>query len=382
MQLGRTHGLRHSTRGARDFNYTAGILSSTVLKPLMRAEQNAPTVQDINNRINKVNETVRSWYRGSYDQFAAADPREAAWRASHMTNPRDIGQFTQAEKQGNALEEKGRASYFQNLSQPAKQFPVAQRNRIVGYTRGTIMNLSGLGDLTTDQFYASGSCPPGSVYLSESPSPNAGGQPVVRCMRQPQATERAVPAQAPSYQNNPTFNVSPVIQTTVSPQVSPVFQQAFQPTGSPMTAGTTQTAPSGQNAGTAGQSAPTPTPAQQQPGINIKDVIDLFSAMNQARAPAVTMPSAGAPAINAPPVPSYTPPPSYNPPPMISSSASTIPVEAAPSVPSTPGPATAVPIVSQSSSMGLAAFPKMWWILAAAGLGAIVILSSGKKGKK
>ena len=45
-----------------------------------------------------------------------------------------------------------------------------------------------------------------------------------------------------------SVQVSPTIQTQVSPMISPVFQQAFQPSGSPMTAGTAQTIPTAQTA--------------------------------------------------------------------------------------------------------------------------------------
>jgi hypothetical protein len=51
--------------------------------------------------------------------------------------------------------------------------------------------------------------------------------------------------------------VSPTIQTQISPQISPVFQQQFQPTNSAATAGTSQMVPAMPgNDGSAGQPLP------------------------------------------------------------------------------------------------------------------------------
>jgi hypothetical protein len=62
------------------------------------------------------------------------------------------------------------------------------------------------------------------------------------------------------------IQVSPAIQTQVSPQISPVFQQQFQPSNSGMTAGTSQYLPTNMSAPNSGMPGAQTAPGGSLPG--------------------------------------------------------------------------------------------------------------------
>lgn len=92
-------------------------------------------------------------------------------------------------------------------------------------------------------------CPEGSVVAHRYGGTFNNPQRMVQCRLLPQAPAASPPPPPPA--PAPVVNVSPVVQTEVSPQISPVFQQ----TGSgDQSAGTAQIAPGGQSAtGSGGQ---------------------------------------------------------------------------------------------------------------------------------
>jgi hypothetical protein len=91
-------------------------------------------------------------------------------------------------------------------------------------------------------------CPPGWYQTNPGIAPHY-------CMQLTSSAPAPAPASAP-------VTVSPVIQTSISPQISPIFQQSYMPSGSPMTAGTAQVTPITQGAGAA--AAPIPESLQPQ----------------------------------------------------------------------------------------------------------------------
>lgn len=90
----------------------------------------------------------------------------------------------------------------------------------------------------------------GGVFVDADTANRMYGSYGARCFIPGQSSQ--APAQPVSV--SPTINVSPAIQTQVSPQVSPVFVQQDQPTGSPVTAGTSQQMPTSQGAQSGGTS--------------------------------------------------------------------------------------------------------------------------------
>ena len=130
---------------------------------------------------------------------------------------------------------------------------------------------------------------------------------------------------------SPRFNVSPVIQTQISPQISPAFQQAFQPSNSPMTAGTSQNMPTSQAAAPPVPTyqpppAPAPTAAPDQSAALLaqqQKMIDLLQSQLQAPRPT-------APALAAPPAPAQIAPP------MPQQYAAPLPIQSAAPLPADP----------------------------------------------